>query len=188
VHFGNLLAAVCVLWVLSETGLWVARRSQASAARRDRGSLAILSLTIYPSVGLGVWLGASGAGALPMVPPAVRWVGLFLILAGLGVRWWAILTLKHHFTVDVAIRQDHQLIQSGPYSRVRHPSYSGALLSFLGLALVFRNGLTLLVLLLPITAAFLWRIRIEEQALASAFPDEYPQYCRKTRRLIPGLL
>src|SRR5262249_21280972 len=122
------------------------------------------------------------------IPPGVRWLGLALIALGLGVRWGAILTLKRHFTVDVAIRQGHQLIRHEPYALVRHPSYTGALLSSLRLAVVFRSCPAFLVLLVPITLAFWQRIGIEEEALRKAFPDEYPEYSRATRRLIPGLL
>jgi protein-S-isoprenylcysteine O-methyltransferase len=68
---------------------------------------------------------------------------------------------------------------------VAHPSYTGALMTFLGFALALGNLWSLLVLMLPVTAAFLWRIRIEERVLAEVFPEQYRDYAQRTRRLIP---
>ena len=113
--------------------------------------------------------------------------GLVLIVLGLALRWIAILSLGRMFTVDVAIVRGHHLVTTGIYQRVRHPSYSGALLSFLGLGLTFSNYLSALVIFVPICVAFLYRIHIEEQTLTAAFGDEYRNYRVATKRLIPGV-
>ena len=60
--------------------------------------------------------------------------GVVLFVAGLLLRWWAIIVLGRFFTVDVSIAEGHELIESGPYRFIRHPSYTGALLAFLGFA------------------------------------------------------
>jgi len=104
---------------------------------------------------------------------------------GIALRWWSIITLRHFFTVQVAIHPQHELIRSGPYRMLRHPSYSGMLLTITGFALAPGNVWSLLAVLLPMTLALLWRIRIEERVLADAFPDTYPSYARSTKRLIP---
>jgi len=78
-------------------------------------------------------------------------------------------------------------VDSGPYRYVRHPTYTGALLTFVGLGFCFGNWLTLLFLTLPIIGAFLWRIRIEERALTEALGEDYRAYMRRTKRLIPGV-
>ena len=62
----------------------------------------------------------------------VRVLALAFLLSGLTIRWSSIVTLGRLFTVDVAIRQDHALVQHGLYRLVRHPSYSGLLLAFFG--------------------------------------------------------
>ena len=89
--------------------------------------------------------------------------------------------------VDVTIGEDHQIVRSGPYRWLRHPSYTGALATFLGFALCQGDGISLLIILIPVFAVFLRRIHIEEAALAQAFPIEYPAYARQTRRLLPGI-
>ena len=114
-------------------------------------------------------------------------LGMVLIVAGLAVRWVAILTLRKYFTVDVAISSDHKVVMTGLYRYVRHPAYLGSLLSFLGLAISFSNWLSAVVIFFPITGAFIYRIKVEEEALEAFFGDAYRQYCSSTRRLIPGV-
>jgi protein-S-isoprenylcysteine O-methyltransferase len=90
--------------------------------------------------------------------------------------------------VDVAIQQGHSLVELGLYRFVRHPSYSGLLLAFLGLGLFFANWLSLVVLMVPITLAVINRIAKEERALLLALGPSYAGYCARTKRLFPGLV
>ena len=182
----KLFPALCLVWIASETWIGWRRRSGDRARSRDAGSLRLLLVTIYACIALAVWLGSLGAMRFPAnlrVPLA--WLGIALMLVGLPFRWWAIHVLARFFTVDVNIRPDHQLIRSGPYRWLRHPSYTGALLTFYGFALGLGNWLSLLAVVVPVTLAFLWRIRIEERVLATAFPEQYPAYAGATKRLIP---
>ena len=119
--------------------------------------------------------------------PVLPIVGLIVIVFGLFVRWIAIFSLRRQFTVDVAITMGHRIVSKGVYRFVRHLAYAGSLLSFLGLGLCFANIIGLLVIFLPICAAFLYRIHVEEKALIDAFGDEYIRYCSTTKRLIPGI-
>lgn len=181
------LLALSALWVGFEIVLVVRRRAGGEAVRKDAGTLGLLNGVIYGSIGAGICLGASGVGRLDL-PGPVRWAGLALIALGLGIRIWAVATLRRFFTVDVAIQADHRLVTSGPYRLVRHPAYSGALVSFAGLALASSSWVAALVMLLPIAATFAIRIRVEEAALRSAFPEEYERYSSRTTRLLPGIL
>ena len=108
-----------------------------------------------------------------------------LFVGGLVLRWYAIFYLGPLFTVNVAIASDHRLIDSGPYRYTRHPSYTGALLAFLGLGISFGNWLSLLVAFVPTLLAFMRRISIEEKALCQALGDSYVGYIARTKRLIP---
>jgi protein-S-isoprenylcysteine O-methyltransferase len=87
--------------------------------------------------------------------------------------------------VNVAVAADHQLVDSGPYRWIRHPSYSGLVLIFLGLGLSGGNWLSLLLVLLPPLLVLQRRIRIEEAVLRGALGNAYVRYCARTRRLIP---
>jgi protein-S-isoprenylcysteine O-methyltransferase len=105
--------------------------------------------------------------------------------AGLVLRWYSILHLGRFFTVNVAIAADHQLVDTGPYRFVRHPSYTGALLAFIGFALVLRNWASVLMISVPIAFAFLYRISVEERALVQALGERYRAYIKRTKHLIP---
>ena len=179
-----LLAAV---YGLSELYLACTRQSQAQAVSRDRGSLIFLWTVIIVSLWLGIqmiWL--SPGAALPYRSEFYIF-GFVLFLGGLILRWYSIGYLGRYFTIDVSISAEHKLIDSGPYHYIRHPSYLGALLAFVGLGFCFGNWLSLLFFTLPIIGAFLWRIRIEERALAEALSEDYRVYAQRTKRLIPWI-
>lgn len=180
-----LFLAVCALWFASEL-LIDRRRSVDGASRRDAGTLRLLHATIALSVAAGVWLSMRGAWRFPPTLLAwLPWAGLALMAAGLAFRAWSIRVLAQQFTVDVSVRPDHELVRRGPYRLLRHPSYTGALATFLGFALALGTWASLLVVMLPVTLAFLHRIRIEERVLSEAFPQAYPAYARDTWRLLP---
>jgi len=182
-----LLLSISLVWVVSEILISRIKRSGPTTSKLDRSSFRILWGTIIVSVSLGVFLGVRGIGAVTTGSVFIRWFGLFLIVAGLAIRWAAILTLGKYFAVDVSIRSDHKVITTGVYRFVRHPAYSGTILSFLGLGLSFSSWISTLVIVLPIVVAFVHRIRIEERALAGFLGDEYVRYCTTTKRMIPGL-
>lgn len=184
--FYRALIATSAAWIAFEIWLVVFRRSGASASRKDVGTLKRLNLVIYASVTAAGLLGAGAPGRVGL-PVSALWAGLALIVAGVALRIWAIRSLRRFFTVDVAIHPDHRVVQAGPYSRVRHPAYSGVLLSFVGLAICMSNWISAVVLLGPIVAVFLHRVHVEERALTEALPSEYPAYSRQTARLVPGI-
>ncbi len=175
--------------------LWLMRsRLSGDASRKaDRGSLRMLMAVIGASVGLA-WLAKRGFPQanfdvlFKLDPAALRCVylaGLGLFAAGLGLRWYSMAYLGRLFTFDVAVAADHRVIDSGPYRHIRHPAYTGSLLSFVGLGVCGGNALSLLVLLAPIAWAFAHRIVIEEAALSSALGSRYDDYAGRTKRLVP---
>lgn len=114
-------------------------------------------------------------------------VAIAMLLTGIVFRSTAILSLGKAFSSNVAIRTDQTIYRGGLYRFLRHPAYTGSLLAFLGLALSLRNWLAFSVLFVPVTAAFLYRIHVEEAALNEAFGAQYASYSRQTKRLIPGI-
>ncbi|MEO8440646.1 MAG: isoprenylcysteine carboxylmethyltransferase family protein [Spartobacteria bacterium] len=174
-----------VLLLASEIALAVAKRSKTAGTGKDRLTLPLLWTVIGGSIFAGFYLrGALPQAALPY-PKVYYTIGLILFVLGLIVRWIAIIHLGRFFTVNVTIAEDHQLITTGPYRYVRHPSYTGTLLVFLGFGLCMLNIFSLVAVFLPIAAAFFWRIHVEEEALRSAFGDRYRLYAGRTRRVIP---
>jgi protein-S-isoprenylcysteine O-methyltransferase len=100
----------------------------------------------------------------------------------------SVLTLGRLFTVNVAIHSDHPVVEKGPYRFVRHPSYSGLLLAFIGLGVFFANSLSILVLLVPIVLAVINRVVTEERALLSFLGPPYAAYCARTKRFVPRVI
>lgn len=181
----KLFPALCLLWIASEVRILWRRRSNDATQTRDAGTLRLLVVVIGASVALAAGFDGLDVARFPRPLQApLWWLGIALMLAGMGLRWWSIHVLAQHFTVDVSISPDHELVRRGPYRLLRHPSYTGLLMTFLGFALGLGNWLSLAAIL-PVVLAFLWRIQVEERVLAAAFGDRYTAYARKTRRLIP---
>ncbi|TMI26766.1 isoprenylcysteine carboxylmethyltransferase family protein [Candidatus Bathyarchaeota archaeon] len=84
--------------------------------------------------------------------------------------------------------EDHKVVNKGPYRLVRHPSYTGALITFIGLGLAVQSWGALLVLMVFFGMAYGYRIRIEEGALVSELGQDYMNYVKQTKRLIPYLI
>jgi protein-S-isoprenylcysteine O-methyltransferase len=175
------------IYMCSEIFLAFSRRAPSDPSDRksaDRYSFPLLWILI----GVGVFAGIVATNIFrfaAMLQPIVSLIGVALFLAGVLLRWYSIVHLGRFFTVDVAIAAGHKVIETGPYRFVRHPSYTGALLAFVGFGLCLRNWMAVLLLLIPITAAFLWRIKVEERALHDALGDGYGSYAARTKRLIP---
>src|SRR3954447_27028842 len=125
----SIAALLGLAYGISEAGLGLLKRSRDDSVDADSSSLRILWVTILLAVSAGI----SASLRLPEagIPGrAVFWIGCALFGLGLSLRWYAILYLGRFFTVNVAIHSGHEIIDTGPYKRIRHPSYAGALLAF----------------------------------------------------------
>jgi protein-S-isoprenylcysteine O-methyltransferase len=185
----SLAASFSGIYVASEIGLGIVKRARSSESRlADQGSLGLIWLVVSYSMSLAFSLKYSRPqydfGSAAAFAAAL---GTALFFAGLAIRWYAIIYLGRFFTVNVAIARDHKLVEGGPYRYVRHPSYSGAMLAFLGLGLCIGNWMSLAAVVIPILAVFLWRIRVEEAALLMGLGNQYQSYMDRTKRLFPGV-
>ena len=184
-----LVLDACV--ILSESALLLGRRSKSAAAAgspsADRGSVRMLWIVTALAITAGHEIAFRRIG--PFLTPVLFWqcAGVAVFVVGLTLRFWAIHHLGRFFTVDVAIAQDQRVVDDGPYRFVRHPSYSALLLEYAGIGLTLRSVVGLLVMLLPIFVALLYRVRIEEGALAGGLGEPYLDYMRRTKRLLPGV-
>lgn len=178
---------VMMLWGTAELVWAVARRITSGAAEsRDRRSGPLIWGTIAVSLAVGFLLQADRPAPIEAGTPLYA-SALVLLLLGIGLRWWAILTLGRLFTFTVKVHADHQLVRRGPYAWIRHPSYTGCLLAFLALGLALADWVALAAVTLPITAAFVYRIRVEERALVERLGAPYEEYRRSTNRLVPWI-
>jgi protein-S-isoprenylcysteine O-methyltransferase Ste14 len=173
-------------WVWSARGVKQATRVESTLSRFGK-----YWLPIIVAVALLQPLGMFSGTVLEwrFVPPLlwIVWLGLLMTVAGLLFACWARAMLGRNWSGVVQLKQDHELIEAGPYRHVRHPIYSGLLLAFLGTALMIGEWRALLAL--AIIALSFWRkLRLEERWLGEYFGDAYADYMRRVKALVPGLL
>lgn len=156
-------------------------------AVRDAGSRYVIAACNAGSYALAVVLAITVSSAT--IRPgrlAVFGFGLAVTLVGAALRWYAILTLADAFSNTVAVEGDQPIIEAGPYRWVRHPSYTGGMLMFLGIALALTNWLSVAVVLVGVAVGYGYRIRVEERALRAELGEAYADYAERTPyRLVP---
>ncbi len=128
------------------------------------------------------------AGHLLSQHPGVagQWVGVVVMVIGIGFAFWARMHLGRNWGMPMSLREGHELVTSGPYACVRHPIYTGILLATIGTTLAL--GLIGLLFFAVSFVYFLVSARTEEQMMLAQFPDTYPAYRRRTKMLIPFVL
>ncbi|MCL4561605.1 MAG: isoprenylcysteine carboxylmethyltransferase family protein [Chloroflexi bacterium] len=187
----SVFIVACLVWILPEAAHMadqMAGVSRKAASIQDRGSLGVLLALQWLGIALNFLLAwVLPAAAIAWQRPAVLLVGVVVILLGVALRWYAIRVLGSLFTRDVAVSASQLVVQRGPYRLIRHPAYSGTLLTMLGLGLATSNWASLISLLIFTFAGHLYRVRVEEEALVQAIGQPYVDYMRRTKRFIPLL-
>jgi protein-S-isoprenylcysteine O-methyltransferase Ste14 len=175
-------------WLASEiliVALTYTRRGKGS--RQDRGSMMVLWVVNCSAITVGLWYAATRPATMFHGATWVRSLALAILVLGLAIRWTAMLQLGRAFSVNVAIREGQRVMHSGLYRWMRHPSYTGLLLAYLALGVRSLNWVSVGIIMVPVMAALLYRIRVEEAVLTQAFGEQYRAYCAATPRLIPGV-
>src|SRR5438093_4524103 len=103
-----------------------------------------------------------------------------LTFSGLLLTLRARVVLGGNWSSGVAFKEQHELIERGPYAYVRHPIYSGVLVMFLGLA-IFRGTVTGFIFLVIIFLGLWLKAVQEEKLLTRHFREEYPQYRKRVK-------
>ncbi|MEL7534899.1 MAG: isoprenylcysteine carboxylmethyltransferase family protein [Bacteroidota bacterium] len=184
------LLVIGIALVITISGLWINIKKSTDKSEKqpdnqqDQGSLRlfrwvvpialVVSLLIY--FVQGPYLLTEGF----LLLVGLLWVGLGLLL-----RWYAVWQLGQAFTVQLRVEQDQKLIREGIFKYLRHPSYLGLLLYYLGLGLVMGNAICLSVLVVLPAWAVLNRIGLEERLLLSHFGETYQRYQAQSWRLLP---
>jgi protein-S-isoprenylcysteine O-methyltransferase Ste14 len=175
------------LFAVGEYAMRFRSRFNKGGVRAERWSLLVVLATVVGGMLGGLRLAHWHAGVIG----GARWplfvVGLTLMATGVFVRQWAIFVLGRFFTVDVRVHPDQTIVDRGPYRWVRHPSYTGLVVFFVGVGLALSNWASLVVLAVVPTVGLLVRIHSEEHALLAALGEEYRRYAAPRRRLFPGI-
>jgi protein-S-isoprenylcysteine O-methyltransferase len=117
------------------------------------------------------------------VNPVVSSIGVILCGAGMAFLVWARQHLGKNWSQTVSVKVGHDLVTSGPYRYVRHPMYTGGFVAAIGSAIVCGGAWILLLVILGVI--FLWRVGAEDRLMAQLFPNEFPDYKKRTKALIP---
>ncbi|MHB8255460.1 MAG: methyltransferase family protein [Acidiferrobacter sp.] len=126
-----------------------------------------------------------GSSFMPTLPVASVYAGALLFVMGVYLRHLSIKQLGQYFVTKIQITKDHQLVTDGLYRYIRHPSYTGLILGFLGAILFLRASFAATLFVVIGIPAYVYRIRIEESALLGVFGQYYTDYREKTRALLP---
>ncbi|APX96674.1 methyltransferase family protein [Natronorubrum daqingense] len=181
-----LLAAIGV-WIVSDWSIAFAHRGTADDSR-DRGSKYAIGAAVVGGVLAAVVLSQVTPGLSVPAPTVAFWLGVGTILLGVVLRQYAVRTLGDGFDLEVTVDAADEVVDSGPYRWVRHPSYTGALLSLVGVGITVGNWLSIAVALVAGIAGYGYRIRVEERALRETLGERYAAYTNRTPyRLVPGV-
>jgi protein-S-isoprenylcysteine O-methyltransferase len=114
------------------------------------------------------------------------WTGVALTAAGVALAIWARAVLGGNWSATVTVKNDHELVQRGPYRLVRHPIYSGFSLAAVGTALAIGQLRGVVAVALMLVS---WRLKwpIEERFMTEEFGDRYRQYRQRVSAIIPGI-
>lgn len=163
----------------------VSRSRPAKGEKADRGSMAVIMMA--------GWIGMLGAfSAAPIQAFMIThgqktWfvTGLTILLCGSLLRRHCWRMLGQHFTGDVRASAEQPVIQHGAYRWVRHPSYTGGFLMYVGTGLALTNWLSAAIISITSAAAYVYRVRVEEQALRANLGSRYEEYMHRTKRFVP---
>lgn len=170
-------------WLISALKV---KRTKAREKSADRLATLVVVALAYELL-FGKWL-RIGVLQQRFIPQEtwIDWAGIALSWLGTALAIWARHCIGEYWSARVTLKEDHQLIRSGPYARVRHPIYTGMLVGTIGTALVVGEwrGVLAVVLLL----AGHWRKALREESLLTReFGEEYAAYRRSTGFLLPRL-
>lgn len=142
---------------------------------------------------LPIYLGVTGSILLPAIefyffPRPVSWsvvtIGLLLAAVGTMIRYSAIDTLGEQLSTHVEVRPNHKLVDTGLFRYVRHPGTTGAVILFVGAALVLQAYYSIIYIVGFLGTFLVTRMFVEERHSAALLPG-YREYMTRTKRLIP---
>lgn len=165
-------------WVVSAQFVLKQKKKEGLARIQHTIPTFIGFLCIFHVLSEEVWLGQA-IGSVP-----VKWAGVALVAAGHLFSVWARIHIGKYWSGTVALKEGHKLVTTGPYALVRHPIYTGLLTSVLGSAIAAGTGEALIGFAVMIPA-YVRKWRREERLMEGEFGQEYRDYMKKTKAIVP---
>lgn len=179
VIYGNIIGLLWLFFIL----YWIVSASSVKKDVYRRGSwwqrtVILVAVIIVFANFIPVW-------RQPLFPSsaALGTIAVIVTAAGIGFAIWARRHLGANWSSQPSLKEGHELVTSGPYRLVRHPIYTGIIFAFIGTALI--DSALWGVILLFVTVMFIRRVYVEDGLMTRQFPDQYPEYKKRTKALIP---
>ncbi|HVN16286.1 MAG TPA: isoprenylcysteine carboxylmethyltransferase family protein [Anaerolineales bacterium] len=182
----QILIASYFIWLVPEIIHTFSHHVEASSRVHDHYSSLVLRVSLGTAVFSAYWLARMETWAtISWHPVLIFGLGISLMVIGVLFRWYAIRVLGKYFSVRLAVQPGQTVMQEGPYHWIRHPSYTGSLITMLGLGLAFTNWLCLVSVPLIVLIGYSYRANVEERMLLEGLGDSYREYMKRTKRFIP---
>jgi protein-S-isoprenylcysteine O-methyltransferase Ste14 len=178
----TLKTVIAITWI----AFWVYWLASAFGAKAGKRGMRRLPATGVTALSVVLVVRVFRSGGLAVDSPVLGAIGAVMFASGLALAIWARVHLGRNWGMPMSQKLEPELVTHGPYRLVRHPIYSGLLLSLLGTALV--NNLIGLVIVAILGAYFYYSASVEEKNLTATFPTAYPAYRASTKMLIPFVL
>lgn len=183
-NFALLMLSVSEIFIF----VYTYRKKDGKEISRDRGTKWLLYLNFIVCILISFYNVSKKAFnfiRMMKLPGFCIELGICLMLLGIVIRVSAVLTLRKAFTLNVQVTSRQRLITSDLYRKIRHPAYTGSILSLLGIALALRNLISVGIVLVCCLVCYQIRIAVEEVALEIRFKEEYILYKHNTYKLFP---
>jgi protein-S-isoprenylcysteine O-methyltransferase Ste14 len=183
---GILIGACWLAWLL----YWLAMAIRTKPTIERGGLLGyrlVAIVLIVALVTVGRLVGVSAQSYLWHTSLALGIVSVCIVLVGAAFTVWARVTLGRNWSAEVTFKQDHELIESGPYALVRHPIYTGLIAMALGTAINYGRAIGFAVFV-GLCGSLWWKARQEERIMASHFPGAYADYRARVHAIVPFVL
>lgn len=179
--FQSLWVAFLLYWQLMSLNVKTTKRLEPVSSRMLRVAMFLIAIVLLSWSSIPVaWL------HLPIVPNGMWrfYAGLGMTAGGLLFAIWARVHLGKNWSRSVTVKQDHELITSGPYGLVRHPIYTGLLTAFVGTAIAIGEVRALIAIVIVFIALWI-KLRLEEQWMKQQFGNIYAVYSSQVAALVP---
>jgi protein-S-isoprenylcysteine O-methyltransferase len=182
----NVLWVSYSAWFLMEMWVMSRDRRRFSGRTADRGSFFGFIICIWTALAVAFFaVNRHPEWRITALQPALSWAGIVMIWAGMAFRLWAILTLGAFFRTSVVLQDGHQLVTAGPYRWLRHPAYTGSIVTLTGLGLALGNWVSLAAMTVFPALAIAYRIHAEERALTEQFGASYADFRKARSAVLP---
>jgi len=187
--FKNVFQIVFIIVLITELAIlvfttWNNKKSSEKKTLSDRGSMLFIIIGFWFAILMNpIFIHITNF----MLPMYFFWFGITLTTVGIFIRIYSVWTLRMYFTLNVQVATEQKIIKEGPYKYIRHPAYTGSILTLLGISISFRSLFGTISSIIIIVLVYGFRIKVEEKVLEKSFGSSYKDYEKQTWRLIPHI-